>query len=406
MTKVGLWFAAGTCLILSACAGRPGEAKAQGKKGDIAVPVAVAPVSQRDVPLEVQVIGNVEAYSTVVIRAQVTGPLDHAHFHEGDFVRKGDLLFTIDPRPFQAAMEEAEANLERSRAQLAMSEANLKRDIAQHKYQQSQAARYTQLFKQGIMSREQTEQAESSADALAEAVRGDEAAIKSARASAAASQSAVTTAKIQLGYTTIRSPIDGRTGNMTAKEGNLVSANQTDLITINQVQPIYVTFAVPEARLGAVKQYMAQAKLPVSAQPQDDSSAPEKGVLTFIDNSVDAGTGTIKLKGTFANSDRKLWPGQFARVTLRLAQQSDALVVPSQAVQTGQDGLFVYVVKADQTVESRPVTTGSRVDQDIVVERGVRVGETIVTEGHLRLAPGMRIRVRGAEERRKRASRE
>ena len=199
--------------------------------------------------------------------------------------------------------------------------------------------------------------------------------------------------------------MDGRTGNLIIKEGSLVTANVTDLITINQVQPVYVTFAVPESRLGAVKQYMALAKLPVMAEPQDQS-VRETGVLTFVDNTVDPGTGTIKLKGTFANADRKLWPGQFVRVTLRLANQNAALVVPSQAVQTGQEGLFVYVVKPDQTVEARPVTTGSRADQDMVIERGLQAGETVVTEGQLRLAPGMRVRVRGAEDQRRRAAAE
>lgn len=392
------------CLILTSCGGGASEAKSQGKKGDAAVPVTTAPVAQRDVPLEIQVIGNVEAYSTVTIRAQVTGPIQSVHFHEGDFVRKGELLFKIDASPFEAALAEAQANQEKSEAQLAQAEATLKRDTAQVRYQDAQAARYTELFRQGIMSKDQSEQMQSGADATAALVHADEAAIKSARATVGASQAGVTTTRIQLGYTTISAPVDGRTGNLMIKAGNLVTANSQDLITINQVQPIYVTFAVPESRLGAVKQYMAQAKLPVTVVPQDDTAAKESGVLTFVDNNVDAGTGTIKLKGTFANTSRKLWPGQYVRVTLRLSQQSNALVVASQAVQTGQDGLFVYVVKADQTVESRPVTTGARVDQDIVIAQGLAAGEIIVTDGHLRLAPGMRIRTRGAGDGRSKKS--
>ena len=383
--------------LLAGCTAAGSRPPAAGKRGDMAVPVTVAAVAARDVPLDIQVIGNVEAFSTVSIKAQVTGQLQRVHFKEGDFVRKGDLLFSIDPRPFQANLDEAQANLERSQALLAQAEANLKRDIAQARYARAQAGRYSELFRQGIMSRDQSEQIAASADAQAEGVRADEAAIKSARAAVGAAQSAVNTAKIQLGYTTICSPLDGRTGNLAVKEGNLVAANATELITINQVQPVYVTFAVPETRLPAVKQYMAQGRLPVMAHPQDESAPDETGVLSFVDNTVDAGTGTIKLKGTFANPARKLWPGEFVRVTLRLARISNALVVPNQAVQTGQEGLFVYLVKADQTVESRPVTTGARVDQEVVVESGLKPGDTVVTEGHLRLAPGMRVRVRAPE---------
>ena len=379
------------------CTAGGARTQAAGKKGDMAVPVTVAAVAQRDVPLDIQVIGNVEAYSMVTIKAQITGQLQRVHFREGEFVRKGDLLFSIDPSPFEAALAEAQANLERSEALLGQAQATLKRDIAQDRYTRAQAGRYGELFKQGIISKDQTEQAQAAADAQTETIRADEAAIRSAQAAIGAARSAVSTTKIQLGYTTIRSPLDGRTGNLVAKEGNLVGANATDLITINQVQPVYVTFAVPEARLGEVKQYMAQGRLPVMARPQDDSAPDETGFLSFVDNNVDAATGTIKLKGTFANESRKLWPGQFVRVTLRLTSLPGAMVLPNQAVQTGQDGMFVYVVKPDQTVESRPVTTGPRVDQLIVIESGLKPGDTVVTEGHLRLAPGMRVRVRGSE---------
>jgi multidrug efflux system membrane fusion protein len=197
-----------------------------------------------------------------------------------------------------------------------------------------------------------------------------------------------------LGYTEIRSPIDGRTGNLNVKLGNVVTANTMDLMTINEVSPIYVTFSVPEAQLRTVKKYMAVGKLPVFATPQDDDAGKEAGLLTFVDNAVDPGTGTIKLKGTFQNADRKLWPGEFVRVVLRLTTQSNALVVPNQAVQTGQQGEFVFVVKKDRTVESRPVTTGIRVDQDLVVDQGLEFGETVVTDGQLRLSPGARVSVR------------
>jgi multidrug efflux system membrane fusion protein len=200
--------------------------------------------------------------------------------------------------------------------------------------------------------------------------------------------------KVQLDYTQIRSPIDGRTGNLMVKLGNVVNANSMDMMTINQVQPIYVTFAVPESQLPSIKQYMAERKLLVIASPQDDTAAKETGALTFVDNGVDPTTGTIKLKGTFANEDRKLWPGQFVRVVLRLTTRQGALVVPNEAIQTGQDGQYVFVVKPDRTVESRVVTTGARINQELVVEKGLAAGETVVTEGQLRLAPGSRIQVR------------
>jgi multidrug efflux system membrane fusion protein len=245
-----------------------------------------------------------------------------------------------------------------------------------------------------VVSKDQSEQLRASADASGQALAADKAAIASAQAAIGASKAAVENARVQLGYTSIRSPIDGRTGNLSVKQGNVVMANSQELVTINQVEPIYVTFAVPEAQLPDIKRYMAERKLAVRAGPQDNPADEETGVLTFIDNSVDMTTGTIKLKGTFPNSDHKLWPGQFVRVTLRLTTQQNAIVVPNQAVQTGQNGSYVYVVKQDRTVEMRPVTTGARVDQDMVVDQGLALGETVVTEGQLRLAPGSRVVVR------------
>jgi membrane fusion protein, multidrug efflux system len=199
---------------------------------------------------------------------------------------------------------------------------------------------------------------------------------------------------VQLGYTKIYSPITGRTGNLTVKQGNVVTANNMEMMTINQVEPIYVTFAVPESQLTAIKTYMAQGKLPVRVKPQDDESAEEVGTLTFVDNTVDMTTGTIKLKGTFPNSDHKLWPGEFVRVILKLTTQRDAITVPNEAVQTGQAGSFVYVVKEDRSVESRPVKVGARVENDMVIDSGLEAGETVVTEGQLRLAPGSKVVVR------------
>jgi multidrug efflux system membrane fusion protein len=349
-------------------------------------------VVKKDVPVEVQVIGNVEAYSTISVKAQVGGQLTDVHFSEGDYVKRGDLLFNIDPRPLQAALDQSIANLKRDEAAIGQAEANLARDTAQARYAESQATRYADLYKNGIISRDQAEQLRANADATAQAVSADKAAIESARASIGASKATVENAQVQLSYTKILSPIDGRTGNLTVKRGNVVTPNTMELVTINQVEPIYVTFAVPEAQLPAIKRYMAEHTLQVRARPQDDANAEEDtGTLTFVDNAVDVTTGTIKLKGTFPNHGRRLWPGQFVRVTLRLTTQNNALVVPNEAVQTGQNGSYVYVVKQDRTVEQRPVVTGARVDQDMVVDEGLNFGETVVTQGQLRLAPGSRV---------------
>jgi multidrug efflux system membrane fusion protein len=383
-------------LALAGCNSQ-GAAVADGSKAKKAgggiVPVVVGTVGTRNVPVEIQVIGNVEAYSTINVVAQVSGQLMEAGFNEGDYVKKNDLLFKIDPRPYEAAIQQAQANIERDKAMFAQAQANLSRDMAQEKYAKSNAGRYKELVNEGIVSKDQSEQIESNADAIGQAVAADRAAIESAKANIGASTAALETAKVNLSYAKITSPIDGRTGNLTVKQGNVVTANVTNLISINQVEPIYVTFAIPENHLSEVKTVMAQGQqLEVFATPQGDDSVKAEGKLTFIDNNVDVTTGTIKLKGTFSNHDHKLWPGEFVRVTLRLATQANAVVVPNQAVQTGQNGPFVYVVKGDQTVEPRPVVTGARVDQDLVVSKGLVVGETIVLEGQLRLAPGMKVK--------------
>jgi multidrug efflux system membrane fusion protein len=383
------------CLILSGCTGKSAPTTASAKKGDGGgAPVSVAKVAMKDVPVDIQVIGNVEAYSSIAVKAQVGGELTRVSFKEGDYVKAGDLLFTIDPRATRAQLQQVEANLLKNKAQLQQAQANLARDIAQQKYAEAQAARYAKLMQEGVISKEQSEQVRANAAALLQGVEADKAAIESARAEIAATQATVENVKVQLGYTEVRSPIDGRTGSINVKQGNVVTGSSVDLMTINEVQPIYVTFAVPESQLRPVKRYMELNKLQVIAVPQDDEGTRETGVLTFVDNNVDMTTGTIRLKGTFPNQNRKLWPGEFVRVTLRLTTKSNALVVPNQAVQTGQDGPFVFVVKADRTVESRPIATGARVDEDMVVERGLEAGETVVTEGHLRLAPGTRIQLR------------
>jgi multidrug efflux system membrane fusion protein len=381
------------CMVLVGCTGA-GSTAAAGKKGGGDVPVTVTKVTRKNVPVEIQVIGNVEAYSTIAVKAQIGGILTKVDFKEGDYVKNGDLLFTIDPRPLKAQLDQAVATLSKDNALLRQAEANLARDLAQEKYAIAEAGRYLKLTQEGIISAEQSDQMRTNADATGQAVSADRAAIESAKAEIVAMEATIENDRVMLGYTEIRSPIDGRTGNLNIKLGNVVTANTMDMMTINEVSPIYVTFSVPEAQLRVVKKYMATAKLPVFATPQDDEADKEAGVLTFVDNAVDPGTGTIKLKGTFQNADHKLWPGEFVRVVLRLTTQSNALVVPNQAIQTGQQGEFVFVVKQDHTVESRPVTTGIRVDQELVVDRGLEFGETVVTDGQLRLSPGARVSTR------------
>ena len=351
----------------------------------------MAKASAKDVPVDLAAIGNVEAYASISVRSQVTGVLEHLSFHEGDLVKQGQLLFTIDRRPFEAALASTQANLVRDKALLAQAEAQLARDASNAEYQQISAERQQQLSIRGIISKDIAEQVRAQADATAATVKADKANIESARAQLVAQESAVEMARVSLGYTTIKSAIDGQTGNLGVKVGSLVTANQTELTTIARVQPVLVTFTVPAIHLGTIKGYMAAGKLPVTATPQDLAAQPAPGVLSFVDNAVDMTTDTIKLKATFDNPDRRLWPGQFARVSLRLTTLDHATVVPSQAVQTGQDGQYVFVVKDDQTVEQRSITVGQRVEDDTVVTKGLKPGETVVTEGQLRLEPGSRV---------------
>ena len=332
-------------------------------------PVVVAQATQETVPVEVSAIANVEAYSTVSVKAQVAGQLLQVHFHEGDDVKQGQLLFTIDPRPFEAALHQVEANLAR--------------DVAQAENARAQARRYEKLLQEGVTSQEQYDQVRTSAEALDAVVRADKAAVE--------------TARLYLNYCAIVSPIDGRTGNLIVHAGNLVKANDDPaLVVINQVNPIYVSFTLPEQHLAELKKYMARSKLPVEAVLPDDTTHPERGTVSFVDNSVDTSTGTIRLKALFPNAGRRLWPGQFVNVSLRLTQRPNAIVVPSAAIQTGQSGSYVFVVKSDQTVDMRPVTTSLSANGKTVIEKGVSAGETVVTDGQLRLVPGAKVTIKSS----------
>jgi multidrug efflux system membrane fusion protein len=334
-----------------------------------ATPVVAATAERRDVPVQLTAIGSVEPYSTVSVKSNIGGQVMEVHFREGDFVRKGQLLFTIDKRPYEAALHQAEGNLARDQAQAANAEA--------------QSRRYEALQKQGVVASEQADTMISQAAAMQALVQADKAAVENAR--------------VQLEYCSITSPIDGRTGNLAVKAGNLVKANDNPiLVTINQIIPIYATFTVPEQYLPEIKQYMQRERLPVSAGFPNSSAPPAAGALTFIDNAVDQATGTIRLKGTFPNTDRRLWPGQFVNVALTLTTQRDATVIPSQALQTGQKGTFVFVVKPDMTAETRPVTVGQNLGGTAVITGGIRPGERVVTDGQLRLAPGATVEFRDA----------
>jgi multidrug efflux system membrane fusion protein len=331
------------------------------------VPVSATAVVQQSVPLTTKAIGNVEAFSTVAIRALVAGELQQIHFKQGQEVKKGDLLFTIDPRPLQAAFDQAVGTLAKDRSTLANARAL--------------AARYKKLFEEGIASKEDLDQYSTSADTQAGLVAADEAALENA--------------KVQLSYATIRSPISGMTGNLLVYEGNLVKANDlTPLVTITQATPIYVTFAVPEGELAKVNRARAAGPVRVDAALPSDETHPVAGVLSFVDNAVDATTGTIRLKATFENSERRLWPGQFVKVTVTTGVEANALVVPSQAVQTGQDGPYVYVVKDDLTVEPRPVKPGPSAEGVVVIAKGLAAGERVVTDGQLRLFPGAKVELK------------
>jgi len=360
-------------LAASACAGggdarsAPGVGGGRGRGGDPVVPVTVASVIQKQMPIDIRVIGTVEAYSVVSVHAQITGQLTAVNFKEGEDVKKGQVLFTLDRRPLDAALLQAQANLQR--------------DIAQAANARVVAKRYEDLAKRGIATTEQVETNQASALALDATVDADRAAVENA--------------KVQLQYATIASPISGRTGTLMVHEGNLIRAADTvPLIVINQVAPIYVSFGVPEARLNEVKRYMAQGTLRVEAQPPTDTDHPSNGHITFIDNSVDQTTGTIKMKGTFPNDDHQLWPGQFVNVILTLTTDPSAVVIPSAAVQTGQQGQFVFVVKADTTVDMRTIDVARTNGVETVIRSGLKPGETIVTDGQLRLVPGSHISVK------------
>ena len=331
------------------------------------VPVTAAAVEDKAVPFDVNAIGTVIAASTVAVRAQITGELMSVNFKEGDEVKEGQVLFTLDKRPFEAALLQSEAQLQKDLAQLANAKA--------------QSVRYQDLQQRGIATREQVDQMTTQAASLDATVAADRANIQSAR--------------VQLDYATIEAPISGRTGLLQVHKGNLVRANDTaPIVSINRITPVYVTFAIPESMLPQFKRYMAIGTIRVEAHAPNDTGPASIGKIDFIDIAVDSTTGTIKVKGTFPNEDRRLTPGQFVNVTVTLTTDAHATVVPTAAVQSGQQGTYVYVIKSDNTVELRPVTIVRTHGDDSLVSTGLKPGETIVTDGQLRLVPGSRVSVK------------
>ncbi|HEV2488562.1 MAG TPA: efflux RND transporter periplasmic adaptor subunit [Candidatus Acidoferrales bacterium] len=322
-----------------------------------------ARVVQKPMPIELHAIGTGEAHATVSVESQVAGIVKSVDYQQGQYVKRGDLLVSLDDRPFQAALQLAEANLTRDKAQAELAKV--------------QAARYEKLFQSGIVPKEQYDQFTATADAAEAAVQADQAQIE--------------TAKLQVSYCSIYAPISGRVGSQLIYPGAVVKANDVPiLVVINEISPIYVDFSVPQQYLDEIKRYMARGRLGVQVIPSDNS-APEKGFLTFVDNTVDSTTGTIKLKGTFSNADLRLWPGVFVNVVLRLAEQEKAVVVPSQAVQTGQQGDYVFVIKPDMTVDSRVVKVSRTINGESVVTEGLQPGETIVTDGQVSLVTGSKV---------------
>ncbi|HEX5092997.1 MAG TPA: efflux RND transporter periplasmic adaptor subunit [Burkholderiales bacterium] len=377
MSKGRRWFAAGTLLLLAGAVGiaayfmRDGSAKEKGAgRPPPGVPVSVAAAVQRDVPFRIGAIGNVEPFSTVALKARIDGQIVAVNFHEGQQVSRGQVLFRLDPRPFEAALRQAQANA--------------LRDAAARDQAASQAKRYKELLDKKFVSPEAYAQFATNA--------------QTAEAVAQASQAALESARLNLAYCTIASPIEGYAGRALLQAGNLVKANDVNpLVIINRVKPIFATFAVPEQQLAEIRKYRAEGPLHVEATAPGADKPLAEGKLVFVDNSVDAATGTIRLRAQFENRDLALWPGQFVQISLRLFEQAGAILVPTSAVQTGPDGQYVYVIDGDASAQVRPVVV-ERAEGELSVVKGLKAGERVVTSGALRLVPGAKVRVRGPAE--------
>lgn len=331
-----------------------------------AVPVAVAKVEQNAVPWEIRATGTVEPLQTVSVASQVNGILTEVGFREGDEVRRGQMLFQIDPRPFQAALQQAQAVHAKDQAQLVAAEQDVKR--------------YESLVEKDYVTPQQFEQMKANAASLRATVQADEAAVENAR--------------LNLQFATIRSPIDGRAGALLLRKGNLVRAAGQTLVVVNQLRPILVRFAVPASNLPDIRKYRSDSLI-VHAQPASGNGAIAQGTLTFLDNAVDTTTGTIMLKGIFPNVDGELWPGEFVNVALELFVEKDAIVAPAPAIVQSQSGTYVFVIQNDTAV-TRDVTVARTVGDIAIIAKGLSPGEMVVTDGQLRLTPGAKVQIKGA----------
>lgn len=383
------------CLCMSSCGkpSAPGGSSSMGRPSEPA-PVRVAAVTRQSVPLELSDQGRVEAYSIIQVKAQVSGELTEVHFLEGDMVEQGQILFAIDKRPFEIKLREAEANLARVQAQLEQATANKARDVAQAENAKVELERDAALIKKGMVSQEEYDKVKSTVEALNAAVAADDAAIKAAVQSIESAKTAIDDARLQLDYCTICSPIRGRTGSLLVHRGNLVKANDTNpLVTITQTQPIYVNFTLPEKDLLAVREAMGKGSVEVRAVAPKHEDTPAVGTLTFVDNTVNKTTGTIRLKATFENNDELLWPGLFVRVAVQVGVEQDAVVAPAASIQPGQDGAYAYVVNGDMTAELRQITAGVTWGGVTVVKQGLNPDEQVIVDGVLRVTPGAAVRI-------------
>jgi multidrug efflux system membrane fusion protein len=361
-----LWAAAfaGLVFILACSDARSSRPQAKARP----VPVSVAVAELRDVPVELKAVGKVEALVTIAVKSRVMGQVVKVHFKEGEMVQMGQPLFTIDQRPYEVSLKE--------------SEAKLARDIALARKAEDDFKRYKSLAAQKTVSASQYEQFQTEALVRQATVKADQAEVENAR--------------LQLSYCFIKSPVTGVTGNLWLNEGNLVKANDDKaMVVIHQVQPIYVNFAVPEKHLGQIMELRKTRQLKAQVVVAGHETRPLLGQLTFVDNLVDTATGTVRLKATFPNQDLKLWPGQFARTTLFLTTLKDLVVVPAQAVLTGQKGAYLYILNPDGTVAARQVTAGLSLNDHIVIANGLKPGEKVITDGHSRLVPGAKVIVKG-----------
>jgi membrane fusion protein, multidrug efflux system len=382
----------GTTLLVTSCKQQQPQSAAAMAARMPAVPVSVAKAVQESVPTELRVVGTGEASAAVQVKSQIAGELVSVNFTEGQNVSKGQLLFRIDARPYDDALKQAEAVVERDRAQVAPAQAALARDAAQVKFADSESKRQSDLIQGGLTPRSTLDQAQSTAEAARATASASKANIDTAQAALRADEAAVSAARLNLSYCEIHAPIAGRTGNLLVHAGNLVKANDVPLVVINQISPIFVNFNVPEQHLGAIRRLNTAHPLTVRVFTQDQPNRIASGHLATIDNTVDSATGTIHLKATFENSDGMLWPGEFLTVILTLDTIPNAVVIPSEAVQSGQQGQYVYAVKADNHVEIRPVTVAPSQGNRTVVQSGIAAGDVVVTDGQLRLFPGAEVK--------------